>query len=202
MPAHLGEQPAEGIKQGAEPAEGSNKRPAEEPLDEEDEHRWKLRKKTMSVGLGEIYDPGIIAIKVKPKKEEPKGDAGVLRGKGTLGGDAIGIRAGTGETGPKASAMPRWTSVKWKKTGVAEADVARVPSASEENAVPDSDNNLDSETVDVNGETKEEPNEGALEPFVKEEESATAASTTLGGNLFKKRRIPIAVGAGRRGRTF
>ncbi|ETW80540.1 hypothetical protein HETIRDRAFT_246235, partial [Heterobasidion irregulare TC 32-1] len=72
MSAHFGGQPAEDIKSGAEPAEGGNKRRAEEPLDEEDEHRWKLRKKTISVGLGEIYDPGIIAIKVKPKKEEPK----------------------------------------------------------------------------------------------------------------------------------
>ena len=201
MPAHHGEQSAEDIKLGAEPAEENNKRSAEEQLDEEDEHRWKLRKKTVSVGLGEIYDPGIIAIKVKPKKEEPKDDSGVLRGKGALGGDAIGIKAGKGETGPKASAMPRWTSVKWKRTGDAEADDdAGVPPASEENAVPDSDKPPDSEMADANGEAKEEPNKGALEPLVKEE-SVTAASTALGGNLFKKRRIPNAA-AGRRGRTF
>ncbi|KAH9993245.1 hypothetical protein BJV77DRAFT_910040, partial [Russula vinacea] len=48
----------------------SNKRavPVPDPADE-DEGRWKLRKKTATVGLGEIYDPGIIAIKLKAKAE-------------------------------------------------------------------------------------------------------------------------------------
>jgi hypothetical protein len=47
---------------------GSDKRAAA-PADE-DEGRWKLRKKTAAVGLGEIYDPGIIAIKPKEAKAE------------------------------------------------------------------------------------------------------------------------------------
>ena len=37
--------------------------------EEEDTRRFKLRKKTVGVGLGEIYDPGIIPIKVKKKEE-------------------------------------------------------------------------------------------------------------------------------------
>lgn len=55
--------------------EGSRKRPAEAPLeDEEDGRGWKLRKKAVALGLGEIYDPGVIPIKLKPKKEENGGE--------------------------------------------------------------------------------------------------------------------------------
>ncbi|KAI0267889.1 hypothetical protein BGY98DRAFT_902252, partial [Russula aff. rugulosa BPL654] len=48
---------------------GSNKRAVPDAT-EEDEGRWKLRKKMTNVGLGEIYDPGIITIKPKVKAEE------------------------------------------------------------------------------------------------------------------------------------
>src|SRR5690606_12226808 len=41
------------------------------PADDEDAHGFKIRKKRLNTGLGEIYDPGLIPIKVK-KKEEPK----------------------------------------------------------------------------------------------------------------------------------
>ncbi|TRM69542.1 hypothetical protein BD626DRAFT_374666, partial [Schizophyllum amplum] len=44
------------------------KRPAETPTDEYDERTFKLRKKT--VNLGDVYDPGVITIKPKIKKEE------------------------------------------------------------------------------------------------------------------------------------
>ncbi|RXW22971.1 hypothetical protein EST38_g2879 [Candolleomyces aberdarensis] len=47
------------------------KRPAETIVaDEEDTRSFKIRKRTLGTGLGEIYDPGLIPIKVK-KKEEP-----------------------------------------------------------------------------------------------------------------------------------
>ncbi|KAG2146001.1 uncharacterized protein EDB93DRAFT_1086793 [Suillus bovinus] len=46
-------------------------RKREAPVDEiEDERVFKLRKKTVDIGLGEIYDPGLIPIKLKVKKEE------------------------------------------------------------------------------------------------------------------------------------
>ncbi|KAF8222943.1 hypothetical protein L208DRAFT_572019 [Tricholoma matsutake] len=47
----------------------TRKRGAELAVGEEDGREFKLRKKTLNVGLGEIYDPGII-IPVKPKKRE------------------------------------------------------------------------------------------------------------------------------------
>ncbi|KAI0030797.1 hypothetical protein K488DRAFT_11388, partial [Vararia minispora EC-137] len=59
----------EGVKteEGALLAEAGKKRPAEAD-GEEDERGWKLRRKTASVGLGEIYDPGVIAVKPRIKK--------------------------------------------------------------------------------------------------------------------------------------
>ncbi|KAG1775427.1 hypothetical protein EV702DRAFT_973203 [Suillus placidus] len=50
-------------------SEGDRKREA--PVgDVEDERVFKLRKKTVNIGLGELYDPGLIPIKLKVKKEE------------------------------------------------------------------------------------------------------------------------------------
>jgi WW domain-binding protein 4 len=48
--------------------EMSRKREADAVHD--DDRHFKLRKKTLMTGLGEIYDPGIIPIKPKKKKEE------------------------------------------------------------------------------------------------------------------------------------
>lgn len=48
---------------------GNRKREA--PVDDiEDERVFKLRRKTVGIGLGDLYDPGIIPIKLKVKKEE------------------------------------------------------------------------------------------------------------------------------------
>ncbi|KAG2036059.1 hypothetical protein BDR03DRAFT_866923 [Suillus americanus] len=50
-------------------SEGDRKREA--PVDDiEDERVFKLRKKRVDIGLGELYDPGLIPIKLKVKKEE------------------------------------------------------------------------------------------------------------------------------------
>jgi WW domain-binding protein 4 len=47
------------------------KRDAEIAIDEEDGRQFKLRKKTLNVGLDEIYDPGIIPVKLKKKERSP-----------------------------------------------------------------------------------------------------------------------------------
>ncbi|KAI0762098.1 hypothetical protein BD413DRAFT_455420, partial [Trametes elegans] len=49
-------------------ARAGDKRPAEQPVDEEDARGWKLRRKVAR--LGELYDPGALPIKLKAKKEE------------------------------------------------------------------------------------------------------------------------------------
>ncbi|KAI0779355.1 hypothetical protein C8Q74DRAFT_1157605, partial [Fomes fomentarius] len=61
----------EGEKPGESSTESQTgqKRPADAPADDEDTRGWKLRRKTASVGLGELYDPLAVPIKLKPKKE-------------------------------------------------------------------------------------------------------------------------------------
>ncbi|KAJ6609863.1 hypothetical protein B0H10DRAFT_1812627 [Mycena sp. CBHHK59/15] len=84
----------------AAPSSDSLKRPAE--VDEDDSREFKLMKKTMGTGLGQIYDPGTISIKLK-KKEEP-----------TEAGDLV-----TPST-PSASDptdKPKWAKLQWKKSG-------------------------------------------------------------------------------------
>ncbi|KAF8160670.1 hypothetical protein B0H34DRAFT_653545 [Crassisporium funariophilum] len=83
--------------------EGGVKREAEAPPDDDDTRSFKLRKKTVTAGLGEIYDPGLIPIKLKKKEvlEETKPiitPAGASSSAGNL-------------------LLPKWTSVQWKRPG-------------------------------------------------------------------------------------
>ncbi|KAF5316912.1 hypothetical protein D9611_003859 [Ephemerocybe angulata] len=57
-----------------------DKRPAESTgfADHEDTRSFKLRKKTLGAGLGEVYDPGLIPIKVKKRTEEVKKEEEVV----------------------------------------------------------------------------------------------------------------------------
>jgi WW domain-binding protein 4 len=61
---------SEGANGGTvESSDGDRKREA--PVDDIDDERvFKLRKKTVDIGLGDLYDPGLIPIKLKVKKEE------------------------------------------------------------------------------------------------------------------------------------
>jgi WW domain-binding protein 4 len=91
-----------------ESAEARVKREAEAPPDEEDARAFKLRKKTVNTGLGEIYDPGLIPIKIKKKEEpmEPKPENLLDSSSGAL----------TNSQAPTTSA-PKWTSLQWKRPG-------------------------------------------------------------------------------------
>ncbi|KAF7315390.1 hypothetical protein MIND_00053700 [Mycena indigotica] len=71
------------------------KRSAEE-LGEEESREFKLRKKTMATGLGQIYDPGALSIKLK-KREDP-------------GAEPIAAE-------PDAPERPKWTKTTWTKAG-------------------------------------------------------------------------------------
>ncbi|KAF9241532.1 hypothetical protein BU15DRAFT_87125 [Melanogaster broomeanus] len=95
----------------------NNKRPAPTTdVGEEDPRAFKFRKKTAGLGLGEIYDPGIIPIKIKTKeeedvKEEQKRDD--ERGAVATGATGDGTSEG-GELGSKTPVL-KWTKVQWKK---------------------------------------------------------------------------------------
>ncbi|OBZ70558.1 Uncharacterized protein C18H10.07 [Grifola frondosa] len=79
----------------------SRKREAEQEVDEEDGRRFKLRRRTLGVGLGEIYDPGIIPIKLK-SKEEPT---------------VIQVQD-TSTTSSAPTTVPKWSTRGWDKPGL------------------------------------------------------------------------------------
>ncbi len=88
--------------QNPEDNQETNKKRAVPDPAEEERGRWKLRKKTTAVGLGEIYDPGVFAIKLKTKAEVKEEDTSQAK---EPSGDA------------NATALPKWAPVKWKKAG-------------------------------------------------------------------------------------
>ena len=70
---------------------------------EDDVRSFKLRKKTLNTGLGEIYDPGLIPIKLK-KKEESR-DASMA--------DTVLTSSNIAKPEPQeamATSLPRWTT--------------------------------------------------------------------------------------------
>ena len=184
--------------------EAGKKRPVPD-IAEEDEGRWRLRKKTTAIGLGEIYDPGFIAIKPRAKAElkeeetigttKPSGDVPVA-------GDA------------KAAALPKWAPVKWKRAGepadgpkgeassslVDGETVPPVPTEGTSGVVlsdpPDADEKLAPAPVaDVS--VKEEPSLVKLE-----EATPSGEAPSSGGSLFRKRKAPAGGGTSSRGRRF
>ncbi|ESK96667.1 formin binding [Moniliophthora roreri MCA 2997] len=181
------------------PSSNANlKRPAETPVDQEDTRYFKLQKKTLGTGLGQIYDPGIIAL--KPKKKEPietkeeiqqeKRPAEILAPK-------------LAEEPPKATDAPKWTKLQWKRPGEKEDEVKESEQISE--AIQDQD-----QTDIVKKEVNDSPPlstveaKAQLESVVKvdpddlvESEPVEAAVLSRSSGLFKKRRKPAGTNTGR-----
>ena len=169
--------------------EATTKRPLPDPADEE-EGRWKLRKKMATVGLGEIYDPGIISIKPRAKVESNEG----------AGNDSEPLSTSTAPTTSDtgATAIPKWAPVRWSKAGeptndtVPATDKSRtdeVPAASPGSPGGEEESTL---AAVANIPVKEEP--------VKLEESSVD-TIPAGGSLFRKRKTP-ARGSTSSGRRF
>jgi WW domain-binding protein 4 len=200
-PSGTGEESTQRVDdmQSAEGNEGtnSNKRAVPDSA-EEDEGRWKLRKKVTTVGLGEIYDPGIIAIKPKVKGKETADQPS----------DGSAMPEDT-----KATTVPKWAPVKWKKAGESvddtsgatgsgsEGDAVLTEGAPAAPLVPADPLNADEGPAPasvIGAPVKEEPSavklEEATTPFVE-----TASS---GGSLFRKRKAPLGGGASSRGRRY
>ena len=190
--------PAEKVEEGEEdqkPAladlgEGpSRKREAEAPVDEEDSRQFKLRKKKLGAGLGEIYDPGLIPIKLK--KKEPVADAAPS--------DATSSTVSTALTGAasNASAVPKWSSRGWTKPGESNHDEPHelsAPSDPPPEGVPAPTPELPADTSSAPVAVKVEE-----EAAVKAETPEPTLPSTAG--LFKKRRVPVGGGASRGRRT-
>jgi WW domain-binding protein 4 len=117
--------PAAGVKLEHETSVGEVRKRVEEPVDEDDTRQFKMRKKTVALGLGEIYDPGII--RVKPRVDpNVKGEsdsvslANSMPAPGpTLGGEALGGSAKMKEVNPTpmATEKPAWIRREWKWAG-------------------------------------------------------------------------------------
>jgi WW domain-binding protein 4 len=169
------------------------KRPLPDPADEE-EGRWKLRKKMANVGLGEIYDPGIIAIKPKAKVESNEG-AGNDSDPPTTSTEPI-----PGDTG--ATTKPKWAPVKWKKAGeqVSETTYSSNP------APADNLRTDEASTVSLGPSSGEEESilASVSDVSVKKEpvklEEPPAETIPAGGGLFRKRKTPARGGTNSSGR--
>ncbi|KAL7281449.1 hypothetical protein ACG7TL_004762 [Trametes sanguinea] len=191
-------------------ARAGEKRPADQPPDEEDTRGWKLRRKVASVGLGELYDPGAIPIKLKTKKEESEGAQGSA--------SAGNVNSSTGAAGTlptlRGTEKPRWSARGWNKPGTssrstatpepatspgqegtaAETSAPQAPK-SEDNGLPES---MSREPVQA---TSEQPSPTAVKSeeapvSVKgESREPEAPPAPSGGSLFKKRKVPAAGGS-------
>ncbi|OCH93723.1 hypothetical protein OBBRIDRAFT_724203 [Obba rivulosa] len=190
------------LQEAAPPAETSRKREAEPELDDEDTRRFKLRKKTASVGLGEIYDPGIIPIKLK---KEERADSTPPPVPGSSRGTFASF------SNPTGTERPKWSARGWKKPGEAAAEDAtpsqegtsepdaRLPQLKvEEVDKPKQEELPETAPVPPMDGKQEVPNVKTEEPPVKLE-ADVQTTPPPSGSLFRKRKLP-AGGAGSRGR--
>ena len=173
--------------------EAAAKRPLPDPADEE-EGRWKLRKKNATLGLGEIYDPGIIAIKPKAKVEINEGPGN--------DGDPPNTSTEPTLSDTGATAKLKWAPVKWKKAG---EQVSETTDTS--NPAP-ADNLRTDEAPAVSpgppGGEEESVVASVADVPVKEEliklEEPPAEPIPAGGSLFRKRKTPARGGVNISGR--
>jgi WW domain-binding protein 4 len=173
------------------------------PIDDEDSRAWKLKKKTAR--LGEIYDPGVIPIKLKAKKEPE--EIGIS-GSNIAATDGSSI-VPTNGTEAKATNVPKWTKVEWKRPGDSDPTSNR----------PTADSSIATEPTPVKIEhDPSSPHEhppGPSEPSlpssapkiepasVKSEEAPLSdlpSNEGAGGSFFKKRKGKLLTGSAGRGR--
>jgi WW domain-binding protein 4 len=169
--------------------EANLKREAEVQRAAEDERSWKLRKKTVGPGLGEIYDPGIIPIKLKTKVEEHAETGTVI------------TAPITSSDYSKATAAPKWTKTQWKRAGEA---VEEIKEESMGEGVAVEMNGIPGPQEPPEPGPKVEKNEnqsGISEPskeqstLLKLEETPTIAPAAgASGSMFRKRKAPGSIG--------
>ena len=155
------------------------KREADTPL-EEDSRSFKLRKKSLNPGLGEIYDPGLIPIKVKKKEVIEQGDSSVSTATPML------------DASSSSTSSSKWAKPQWS---------APLPDIK-----PEERGNIFGLTEEPTDVTEDTPAvqgpELKVEPGVKiEDDQPPMQPDTLSastGSLFKKRKTPAGAAKGRR----
>ncbi|KIY44474.1 hypothetical protein FISHEDRAFT_67565 [Fistulina hepatica ATCC 64428] len=198
-------------------AETGVKRPAETSIDDMDTREYKIGKKR-SVGLGDIYDPGVIPIKVKKYELNSRPAAPPTQPS----------TSATSTSAPQlADGKLKWTKVEWKKANEGLSEVVP-PVKKEEDTPPASSTSVSpwvpvqdsSEDVSVKTEDavavglavagKDEPANVKLEEdapseakvsasiSVKRESTEPPTSVPSKGSLFRKRTTPAGLRAGKR----
>ena len=181
---------------------GDVRKRADEPVDEDDTRHFKIRKKSAAVGLGEIYDPGIIQVRprIDPDlagKSEPASVSssmplpGPMLGAEVPQGDAKSQNA---DLGPKATEKPAWTRREWKRTGEDATD--EVNSArSQTNGTPGEDEQgVDATSQEpISTTVKNEVHEERLDPEApndakKEDPIDSELLSGVSSGLFRKRK--------------
>ncbi|KAG7098853.1 hypothetical protein E1B28_000756 [Marasmius oreades] len=197
-----------------EPATTTEKRPAETPVDLEDTRHFKLQKIKLGTGLGQIYDPGVIAL--KPKKKE-------LEESGVPLEPSAGAFTTTNSSASQSSTMndkPKWTKIQWKHAedklpqSLANPDRLTDKEPTRDDAEtgqvpiePDSDTSenvprevkVESiENVDIRVRDDMKPavprGDAQQSGSIEKQEAASGSS----GALFRKRKVPTAGNRGRR----
>ncbi|KAK7035499.1 hypothetical protein VNI00_011792 [Paramarasmius palmivorus] len=163
------------------------KRPAETPVDQEDTRHFKLQKKTLTTGLGQIYDPGIITVKQKTKEptetkevaqEEPKTAA---------------VSSSTTNVANESPKTTKWIKTQWKRPGE-KGDESPEAIQDSDAVVKQSENELPRDagdkTVVETAVKAESDSEVKSEPIEQARESTVPTGSS--GGLFKKRKKPAA----------
>ncbi|KAJ7901775.1 hypothetical protein B0H14DRAFT_3080043 [Mycena olivaceomarginata] len=153
--------------------------PSSEPapphvLEAEESREFKLRKKTTAAGLGQIYDPGVIPIKLK-KKEEPVEPVSLI----------------TPPTPPTSTNdTPKWGKLQWKKMGDP-AEPSPTPPL-EADVKPEAD------AADILPKREEEPLDEPSPTIKSEPDPAPLPEPASSTIVFKKRKAPAGGTRGRR----
>ncbi|PSR76510.1 hypothetical protein PHLCEN_2v8413 [Hermanssonia centrifuga] len=186
--------------------EADLKREAETQLDEEDTRAFKLRKKKLGAGMGEIYDPGIVPIKLKVKKEEAADELTTAAAKGSQN-----FNNAFAPGNSAATSVPKWSARGWSKPGTQTEDRPDDQSheeqsveggkepASQEGGLAKEESYNGVPLSDARTKTESPSTSVKLEEVAKSEELEPAAPAPSRGGLFRKRKLPVG-GAGSRGR--
>ncbi|KIK36790.1 hypothetical protein CY34DRAFT_16143 [Suillus luteus UH-Slu-Lm8-n1] len=165
--------------------DGDKKREA--PVDDiEDERVFKLRKKTADIGLGELYDPGLIPIKVRVKKEEST-ESQPASSKTAVDDNKVDAQ----------DALPTDVKVKiaWKRAAFQPAAEEPAPDGVKADSGGEDNSNVKSEE---SGAAKEEVLHAKFEPEFpippepakKEEVISPSLEAPAPTSLFRKRKLP------------
>lgn len=151
-------------------AQVGEKRPA---AVEEDSRAFKIQKRKLAAGLGHIYDPGPIQIKLKPKLEMSEQDVKVEEASASTS-----VLPVASEDSKMGDGAPKWTSRSWKQSNRVEEQEPFIPEPVPLKSEPEEDVKP---IVDAHAVSHSPPLEAAkLEP--PQEETAPA------GNMFRKRK--------------